>query len=93
MTMIVTTMGCFSAENPMFAGFRKTTSNICSNTKQCFLRRQSSPRPKIWPSIHGAGVLGRLGCNDDADGDADSDDDDANDDDADDNAVDDDEHK
>ena len=35
----------------------------------------------------------RLGCNDDADGDADSDDDNANDDDADDNAVDDDEHK
>ena len=45
-------------------------------------------------AFHGAaGVLGRLGCNDDADGDADTDDDDANDDDADDNAVDDDEHK
>ena len=40
-----------------------------------------------------SGVLGRLGCNDDADGDADSDNDNANDDDADDNAVDDDEHK
>ena len=43
--------------------------------------------------MHGAGVLDRLGCNDDADGDADTGDDDANDDDADDNAVDGDEHK
>ena len=43
--------------------------------------------------MHGAGVLGRLGCNDYADGDADSEDDNANGDDADDNAVDDDEHK
>ena len=38
-------------------------------------------------------MLARLGCNDDANGDADSDDDNANDDDTDDNAVDDDEHK
>ena len=43
--------------------------------------------------MHGAGVLGRLGCNDDADGDADTDDDDANDDDADDDVADNDEHK
>ena len=46
-------------------------------------------------AFHGAGLLGRLGCNDDADGDADTDDGDANDEDDvnDDDAVDDDEHK
>ena len=49
------------------------------------------PRPTAQDlAFHGAGVLVRLGCDDDADGDAvaDSDDHDANDDDADD-----DEHK